>query len=132
MSINKITPVPVVTPFIFRFPPDFPASSGEGAWPPPAPDPSRNERVSNNYYTFARLKPGVTLAQAQAEMDAINHGLAEKHSADRGLGVKVVGWRQQVGSEVRPALLMLLGAISLVLLIACASVANLLSARDRK
>jgi ABC-type lipoprotein release transport system permease subunit len=62
-------------------------------------------------------------------MDAINHGLAEKHSADRGLGVKVVGWRRQVGSEVRPALLILLGAISLVLLIACANVASLLLAR---
>ncbi len=118
-----------VMPSDFRFPPELPASYRVDAWLPPAPDPSRNERVSNNYYTFARLKPGVTLAQAQAEMDAINHGLAEKHSADRGLGVKVVGWRQQVGSEVRPALLMLLGAISLVLLIACANVANLLLAR---
>src|SRR5215471_10119653 len=113
----------------FRFPPELPASYRVDAWFPPAPDPSHNERVSNNYYTFARLKPGVTLAQAQAEMDAINQGLAEKYSADRGLGVKVVGWQRQVGSEVRPALLILLGAISLVLLIACANVANLLLAR---
>jgi predicted permease len=118
-----------VMPSDFRFPPELPASYRVDAWLPPAPDPSRNERVSNNYYTFARLKPGVTLAQAQADMDAINHGLAERHSADRGLGVKVVGWRRQVGSEVRPALLILLGAISLVLLIACANVANLLLAR---
>jgi putative ABC transport system permease protein len=113
----------------FRFPPDLPVSYRVDAWLPPAPDPSRNERVSNNYYTFARLKPGVTVAQAQAEMDAINHGLADKYAADRGLGVKVVGWQRQVGSEVRPALLILLGAISLVLMIACANVANLLLAR---
>jgi len=118
-----------VMPSDFRFPPELPASYRVDAWLPPAPDPSRNERGSNNYYTFARLKPGVTLAQAQANMDAISHGLVEKHSADRGLGVKVVGWRQQVGSEVRPALLILLGAISLVMLIACANVANLLLAR---
>ena len=75
---------------------------------PPAPDPSRDERVSNNYYIVARLKPGVTAARAQAEMDAINHGLAEQHSEDRGLGVKVSGWQQQVGGEVRPALLILI------------------------
>jgi predicted permease len=118
-----------VMPADFRFPPDLRASYRVDAWFPPAPDPSRNERGSNNYYTFARLKPGVTLAQAQAEMDAINEGLAEKHSEDRELGVKVVGWQRQVGSEVRPALLILLGAISLVLLIACANVANLLLAR---
>src|SRR5436309_13951980 len=118
-----------VMPSDFRFPPELPASYRVDAWLPPAPDPSRNERGSNNYYTFARLKPGVTLAQAQAEMDAINDGLAEKHSEDRELGVKVVGWRRQVGSEVRPALLILVGAISLVLLIACANVANLLLAR---
>jgi len=118
-----------VMPADFRFSPDLRASYRVDAWFPPAPDPSRNERGSNNYYTFARLKPGVTLAQAQAEMDAINEGLAEKHSEDRELGVKVVGWQRQVGSEVRPALLILLGAISLVLLIACANVANLLLAR---
>jgi putative ABC transport system permease protein len=118
-----------VMPPDFRFPPDLSATYRVDAWLPPTLDPSRNDRASNNYYTVARLKPGVTLAQAQAEMDAINHGLAEKNSADRGLGVKVVGWQRQVGSELRPALLILMGAISLVLLIACANVANLLLAR---
>jgi predicted permease len=118
-----------VMPAAFRFPPELPAAYNIDAWLPPAPDPSRNERVSNNYVVVARLKPGITLAQAQAEMNAINHGLAEKHGEDRSLGVNVAGWQQQVASEIRPALLLLLGAISLVLLIACANVANLLLAR---
>jgi putative ABC transport system permease protein len=113
----------------FRFPPDLPVSYRVDAWLPPGPDPSRNDRGSNNYYTFARLKPSVTVAQAQAQMDAINLGLAEKYAEDRGLGVKVVGWQRQVGSEVRPVLLILMGAINLVLLIACANVASLLLAR---
>jgi len=125
---QKYTVIGVMAPD-FRFPPDLPVSYRIDAWLPPGPDPSRNDRGSNNYYTFARLKPGVTVAQAQAQTDAINHGLSEKYSADREMGVKVVGWRRQVGSEVRPALLILLGAISLVLLIACANVANLLLAR---
>ncbi len=118
-----------IMPRDFRFPPNLPAAYRIGAWLPPAPDPSRDERGSNNYYIVARLKPGVTAAQAQAEMDAINQGFAEQHSEDRGLGVKVSGWQQQVGGEVRPALLILMVAISLVLLIACANVANLLLAR---
>ena len=125
---HQYTVIGVMAPD-FRFPPDLPISYQVDAWLPPAPDPSRNDRVSNNYYTVARLKPGVSLAQAQAEMDSINHGLAERYPADRGMGVQVVGWQRQVGSEVRPALLILLGAIGLVLLIACANVASLLLAR---
>jgi predicted permease len=118
-----------VMPAGFRFPPDLPPAQSIDAWLPPSPDPSRNERGSNNYYVVASLRPAITAAQAQAEMDAINHGLAEKHSEDRDLGVKVVGWQQQVGSDIRPVLLILWSAISLVLLIACANVANLLLAR---
>jgi len=118
-----------VMPAGFRFPPDLPPAQSIDAWLPPSPDLSRNERGSNNYYVVASLRPAITAAQAQAEMDAINHELAEKHSEDRDLGVKVVGWQQQVGSDIRPVLLILWSAISLVLLIACANVANLLLAR---
>lgn len=118
-----------VMPPGFRFPPDLSPAQSIDAWLPPSPDPSRNERGSNNYYVIARLMPGITAAHAQAEMDSINHGLAEKHSEDRDLGVKVAVWQQQVGSDVHPALQILWGAISLVLLIACANVANLLLAR---
>jgi putative ABC transport system permease protein len=70
-----------VMPRDFRFPPELPAAYVVDAWLPPAPDPSRDERGSNNYYTFARLKAGITLAQAQAEMDAINHGLPDSNHA---------------------------------------------------
>src|SRR5439155_13160767 len=65
-----------VMPRDFRFPPHLPAAYGIDAWLPPAPDPGRDERGSNNYYVVARLKRGVTAARAQVEMDAINHGLA--------------------------------------------------------
>ena len=80
---------------------------------------------------IARLNPGVSMAQAQAEMSAIQDHLAQLYpDANRGLGTSVVTLRQVLTGDVSGMLLVLLGAVSLVLLIACANVANLLLARS--
>jgi len=87
-------------------------------------------RGEHHFMSVARLKPGVTLAQAQAEMNTISQRLEQTYPADdKGWGATVISLRDDVVGDVRPALLMMLGAVVFVLLIACANVANLIFAR---
>ncbi len=87
-------------------------------------------RGEHHFLSVARLKPGVTLAQAQAEMNTISQRLEQAYPADdKGWGAAVVSLREDLVGDVRPALLMMLGAVAFVLLIACANVANLIFAR---
>jgi predicted permease len=86
-------------------------------------------RRDENYDLIARLKPGVTLQRAQSDVDAIASRIREKDKRDATFGMTVIGLQDQVVGDVRRALLVLLGAVALVLLIACANVANLLLAR---
>src|SRR6185436_6248801 len=81
-------------------------------------------------FPIARLADGVTIDQARSEMDAITRQLESEH-ADSNKDVRAIITRaqDQLVQNVRPALLMLLGAVALVLLIACANVANLLLVR---
>jgi predicted permease len=86
-------------------------------------------RGDENYNLMARLKPGVTMAQAQADVSAIAARIRDKDKRDRTFTISVVPLLEQVVGNVRRAVLVLLGSVALVLLIACANVANLLLTR---
>jgi predicted permease len=87
-------------------------------------------RGEHHFLSIARLKPGVTLAEAQAEMNTISQRLEEAYAEDdKGWGASVKSMRDETVGDVRPALLMMLGSVAFVLLIACANVANLILAR---
>jgi putative ABC transport system permease protein len=114
-----------VMPREFRLP-DYAEMWTPMAWT----DAQRATRGEHHYRVIGRLKPGVDLKQAQAEMNTISSRLAQQYPADdKGWGALVVSLRDDLVSDVRPALLLLLGAVAFVLLIACANVANLVLAK---
>ncbi|MGH9754544.1 MAG: ABC transporter permease, partial [Blastocatellia bacterium] len=112
-------------------PPGFQFPTKVEMWRPLAP----NEQLRAGRGIFwlpvvGRLKPGVTRAQAQADMDVIGKQLEQQYPNDNaGYGVNVVPLMEQTVGSIRRSLLVLFGAVAFVLLIACANVANLLLAR---
>jgi len=99
---------------------------------PLPPDAARN-RDHEDYNIIGKLKRGVSVTQAQAEMDTITarlrHDYPQVYPPNGGLTFGIVPLLEQVVGDVRPTLFVLLGAVGFVLLISCANVANLLLAR---
>ena len=114
-----------VMPETFRFP------SWGKIWIPLAwTNETRAVRGNHNYLVISRLKKGVDIRQAQAELSAICTRLEQLYPEDdKGWGAVIQPLREELVGDVRPALLVLLGAVAFVLLIACANVANLVLAK---
>jgi putative ABC transport system permease protein len=113
-----------VLPASFRFP-----DRDIDAWVPLRPTPADRQSGAFWLETVARLKPGVSLTQAQQEMTAIADRLGGERPEDRELGVALVALRDQIAGPFKPALVMLAAAVLGVLTIACVNVAGMLTAR---
>src|SRR5919205_558273 len=100
-------------------------------WVPIAFTPQQAANRNGHYLeVVARLKPGVTVERAQSEMSTLAARLQQQYpQSNKDLGATVVSLHEDIVGDIRPALLVLLGAVGFVLLVACANVANLLLAR---
>jgi putative ABC transport system permease protein len=101
-------------------------------WTPFVAPANFSDRKQNGRFlsVVARLQPNETVSRAQTEMDVVAQRIAEQYPDFNGhWGINIVSVRDQISGEVRPALLILLGAVAFVLLIACANVSSLLLAR---
>jgi len=107
----------------------FPTKDTDFWVPTGATDQQRTARNSLWLQVIGRLKPGFTVEQGQADLARVNAGMLQQRPNRKGYGVNVVGYTNQIVGRIRPAILVLLGAVACVLLIACTNVANLLLAR---
>lgn len=99
-------------------------------WAPLALDPKR-PRTAGSCIAVARLKPGISIAGAQAEVDAKVHELAQRYpKTDAGYDVRITSLQQQVEGGVGRSIWFVFGAVMLVLLVACSNVAGLMLARS--
>ncbi|HYL97885.1 MAG TPA: ABC transporter permease, partial [Blastocatellia bacterium] len=110
-------------------PPDFsfPAETEIDVWTvyPQSVLKTLTDRSARGYRVAGKLKPGVSLKRAQADMDVIASNLANQYPEDKGFGVILAPLREAVAGDVRTPLLALLAALGLVLLLTCVNIANL-------
>ena len=110
-------------------PPDFEFPSSARAWTTMQLDPMKN-RGNHSWQVIGRLKPGITLDQAQTDLRRIAATIeAQYPQSNTGWGVDVQTLRDSQVGNIRPVLLIMMASVAFVLLIACANVANLLLAR---
>ena len=99
-------------------------------WVPLIINPPREARLNHVIFVVGRLKPGITIAAAQAEMDTIATRVGQQYPEVKEWGIRLITFSDTfVSSQLRTALLVLLGAVMVVLLIVSANVANLLLSR---
>jgi len=128
-SDTAYTVVGVLAPD-FRFPTEPPAQWQPDLFVPLRLPKNGGHRSSSSLHALGRLKPGMSLEQAQAEVRTLAARLAKDYpESNSNRGVRVVRLRDSLVGQARPALLILFGAVSFVLLIACVNVMNLLLAR---
>jgi predicted permease len=126
---NKPYEIIGVLPESLRFPAGD-SGAASGVWVPFKPDSETfHDRTSNFLTLIAKLKPGVSLQAAQAELTSIARGIAQEEPKSKDLSFHVIPYQQVVTASVKPVFLALTAALALVLLIACANVANLQLAR---
>src|SRR6266567_99729 len=100
-------------------------------WTPLAFSPEQlRDHGSHNYLVYGRLKPGITLAQANTEMGVIAQRMAQTDEHYQGSGAEVYPLQEIMVGDSRPVLVVLFGSVGFVLLIGCANIANLLLARS--
>jgi len=104
-------------------------------WAPFTPYPTlwnETSRGNRDFSSIGRLKEGVTLAQAQSDLERIAANLAARYPADHAVSVLVRPLQRDQEGGLRPTVLLLMGAVILILLIACSNIANLLLARNSR